>query len=226
MALARRRPAPQWDSVIRGTGVVALLALYPTTRWPDVGALAAFLCITIFVNGPLAPLLPATYEPIQVIAGRAYPALIVAMIGVLGTCYIEFINYYLYRWAILHPRLEKARESQLVRVTVALFRRSPFLSVWLCALTPLPYWAVRFLAPLSGYAIGPYLLATFLGRLPRYYLIARFGRWLPLSDLVLAIVTVFMIATAVVVVVVRWLRARGAPDAAPLAPSQANWTPV
>ena len=210
MALTKRRPAPQWDAVIRGTGVVALLAIYPTIRWPDVGGLAAFLCITIFVNGPLAPLLPATYEPIQIIAGRAYDPLIVALVGVAGTCYIEFINYYLYRYAILHPKLEGARNSKVVRVTVAIFQRSPFWSVWLCALTPLPYWAVRFLGPLTGYPIGRYMLATFLGRLPRYYLIARFGKWLPVSDLVLGVVTVLMIAAALGIVVLHWLRERTA----------------
>lgn len=194
--------------MLRGTGVVGLLAIYPTLRWPYVAGLAAFLMITIFVNGPLAPLLPATYEPIQVIAGRVYPPLLVAMVGVVGTCYIEFINYYIYRYAIMHPRLEGARNSRLVRVTVALFNRSPFWSVWLCALTPLPYWAVRFLGPLTGYPIGPYMLATFLGRLPRYYLIARFGKWLPISNLALAIITVLMIAAALGVVVVQWWRER------------------
>lgn len=205
-ALVRRRGTPQWDAVVRGTGVVALLAIYPTTRWPDVGALAAFLCITIFVNGPLAPLLPATYEPIQVIVGRAYPPPLVALIGVAGTCYIEFINYYLYRWMALHPRLEHARNSRLVRATVALFRRRPFLSVWLCALTPLPYWAVRFLGPMTGYPIGRYMLATFLGRLPRYYLIARFGKWLPISNLALGVATALMIAAALGIVIVQWVR--------------------
>ena len=205
--------------MLRGTGAVALLAIYPSTRWPDVGGLAAFLCITILVNGPLAPLLPATYEPILIIVGRAYPPLIVALVGVTGTCYIEFINYYLYRYAILHPRLERARNSKLVRVTVAVFRRSPFWAVLLCALTPLPYWPVRFLAPLTGYPIGPYILATFLGRLPSYYLVARFGKWLPVSDLVLAIVTALMIAAAVGIVGVHWLRERTAARSARAQPA-------
>ena len=212
-ALTTRRGSRQWDAVLRGTGVVGLVAIYPTLIWPEVGALAAFLCITIFVNGPMAPLLPATYEPIQVVMGRVYPPLLVALIGVVGTCYIEFINYYLYRWMILNPRLERARNSRLTQVIVALFRSNPFLSIWLCALTPLPYWVVRFLGPLTGYPIVPYILATFLGRLPRYYLIARFGRWLPVSDFVLTLAAVVMIAVALAIVIGRWIHeARRSPS--------------
>ncbi|MBI1967994.1 MAG: VTT domain-containing protein [Gemmatimonadetes bacterium] len=206
-ALVRRRGTPQWDAVLRGTGVVALLAIYPTTRWPDVGALAAFLCITIFVNGPLAPLLPATYEPVLMITGRAYHPLLVALIGIAGTLYIEYINYYLYRAAIMHPRLEGARQSKLVRKTVALFEKSPFFAVWLCAWSPLPYWAVRFLAPLSGYPVQPYLIATFLGRAPRLWFFAAIGLVVPVSTQVLVTITVSMVAIGIVVVLHR--RPRG-----------------
>ena len=214
-AATRSLGTPQWDAVLRGTGIVSLLAIYPAMQWPEVGALAAYLCITIFVNGPLAPLLPAAYEPIQIIMGRVYSPLLVALIGVGGTCYIEFINYYLYRWAISAPRLERVRNSRLVRVTVAVFRTSPFLSVFLCALTPLPYWAVRFLAPLSGYPVRPYLVATFLGRAPRYYVLALFGELLPVSTLALAAITVVMIGIAVAIAAVRSRVATRAEPAAP-----------
>src|SRR5256886_9272340 len=74
---------------------------------------------------------------------------------------MEYINYHLYRAALLHPKLERTRQSRLVRRTVALFEKAPFFCVWLCSWSPLPYWAVRFLAPLSGYPVRPYLVATF-----------------------------------------------------------------
>jgi uncharacterized membrane protein YdjX (TVP38/TMEM64 family) len=185
--------------VLRGTGLVALLAIYPTVRWPDLAGLVAFLCITIFVNGPLAPLLPATYEPVLMVTGRVYDPVLVAAVGITGTLYIEYINYYLYRAAVLHPRLFKARESALVRKTVALFAKSPFFAVWLCAWSPLPYWAVRFLAPLSGYPVRPYLVATFLGRGPRLWFFAALGPLVPVSTQWLVMVTVTMIAIAVIV---------------------------
>src|SRR5437867_12116909 len=90
-AATRSLGTPQWEAVLRGTGVVLLLAIYPAMQWPEVGALAAYLCITVFVNGPLAPLLPAVYEPIQIIMGRGYSPVVVAVIGCGGTCCIEVI---------------------------------------------------------------------------------------------------------------------------------------
>lgn len=196
-ALARPRGTAQWDAVVRGTGVVALLAFYPAVQWPAIAGLVGFVCVTIFVNGPLAPVLPATYEPVLMIAGRAYPPLLVALVGIAGTLYVEYLNYHLYRAAILHPRLDEARNSKLVQQTVALFRRSPFFCVWLCAWSPLPYWAVRFLAPLAGYPVRPYLWATLLGRAPRLWFFAALGPVVPVPTPLLVAVTALMIAAAV-----------------------------
>lgn len=211
-ALTRRRGTHQWDAVLRSTGVIALLAIYPVMRWPEIAGLAAFLCITIFVNGPLAPLLPATYEPVLMVAGRVYPPLLVALIGVAGTLYIEYINYYLYRAVLFHPKLDQARASTLVRRTVALFERSPFFAVWLCSWSPLPYWAVRFLAPLSGYPVRPYLVATFLGRMPRLWFFAALGLVVPVATQWLVMVTATMIVVGVLVAIHRHRAARAAPN--------------
>lgn len=199
--LVRRRGTLRWDALIRGVAALALLAVYPALRWPDVAALVGFFCVTVLVNGPLAPLLPATYEPVLMVAGRAYPPLLVALVGIAGILAVEFLNYHLYRAAVLHPRLGPARRSRLVRRTVTLFERSPFFAVWLCAWSPLPYWAVRVLAPLSGYPVGRYLFATFLGRAPRLWFFAALGPVVPVSTqlLVTAIVTMLAVALGIVV---------------------------
>ena len=213
--LTKRRGTPHWDAVLRGTGIVAALAIYPTLRWPNVAGMVAFLCITIFLHGPLAPLLPAAHEAVLMVTGRVYPPLLVAVVGIAGTLYMEYINYHLYRAALLHPKLERTRQSALVRRTVALFEKAPFFCVWLCSWSPLPYWAVRFLAPLSGYPVRPYLVATFLGRAPRYYVLALFGELLPVSTLALAVITVVMIGIAVAIAAVRARLGRRAGPAAP-----------
>ena len=218
-ALTKRRGSSQWDAVVRGTGVVAALAIYPTIRWPEVAGIVGFLCITMFLHGPLAPLLPAAHEAVLMVAGRAYAPLLVAVVGIAGTLYMEYINYHVYRAALLHPRLERTRQSKLVRGTVALFEKAPFFCVWMCSWSPLPYWAVRFLAPLSGYDVRRYLLATFLGRAPRYYFIALFGKILPVSNLALAGVTVAMIAIAVLIGMLQRARHQRAAATSEIAPA-------
>jgi len=201
-ALVRRRGTPQWDAVIRSTGVLALLAIYPTVRWPQLAGLVAFGMITIVMNGPISPLFPASYEPVLMLAGRAYLPLAVAVVATAGTLYMEYINYYIYKYAVFHPKLDRARESFWVRKSAELFDWSPFWAILILAFTPLPYWVARILGPLTHYPIEKYLLATFIGRFPRLWLYAAFGAWLPVSTPVmllgtLTVTVVFLVAAAV-----------------------------
>lgn len=195
--LTRPRGTPSWDLLIRGSIVVGLLAIYPSLRWPYVAELVGFWLVSAAVNGPLAPLMPATYEPILMVAGRVWSPIVVAAVGMAATLWVEFINYHLYRAAVLHPTLDRARASRIVRRTLALFERSPFFAVWLCAWSPLPYWAVRILAPLTGYPMWRYLLATFLGRAPRLWFFAAIGPVVPVSTQLLVTFVVVMLAVAI-----------------------------
>src|SRR6185503_15059064 len=61
--LSRRRGTREWDVVLRATGVLAALAIYPAIRWPGVAGLLGFLCLTLFVSGPISVVVPAAFEP-------------------------------------------------------------------------------------------------------------------------------------------------------------------
>ena len=206
--LCRRRGTLQSDVFLRGSAVLALLAIYALLRWPAAGPLVGFFFVTVLLNGPLSPLLPAAYEPVLMVAGRAYAPSLIALVGVAGILAIEYLNYYLYRIAILHPHAGTVRQSRLVARTLALFERQPFFTVWLCAWSPLPYWAVRVLAPLAGYPVSRYLLATFLGRAPRLWFFAALGAVVPVSTQLLVMATVTMVAAALGIVARRALARR------------------
>src|SRR3989475_10482710 len=98
-----------------------------------------------------------------------------------------------------HPRLEAARRTWVVRQTLALFQRSPFFAVWLCAWSPIPYWIVSVLTPMSQYSMRKYLFATFLGRAPRVWFFATLGLVIPVSTQVLVTCAVAAVVTGVVV---------------------------
>lgn len=187
---------------------MALLAIYPTLRWPDIAGLVGFLGITIAVNGPLSPLLPAVFEPVLIVAGRFYPPFVIGVVATVGTLYIEYLNYYLYRYAVFHPKLERARGHYWVRKSAELFRWSPFWAIVILAFTPLPYWVARILGPLTSYSIGRYLFATFVGRFPRLWLYAALGTWLPMSTRTL--VTGALVVTAILLPALLLLRRRAA----------------
>jgi membrane protein DedA with SNARE-associated domain len=183
-SLLARRGTPEWDAVLRATGILALAAIYPATRWPDVAVLAGFVCLTLFVSGPISVVLPAAFEPMLMVAGNLY---------------MDYVNYHVYGAVMQHPRLERARNSWMVRKTLALFQRSPFFAVWLCAWSPIPYWIVSVLAPLTRYPMRKYLFATFLGRAPRVWFFATLGLVIPVSTQVLATCAVAAVVTGVVV---------------------------
>jgi len=211
--LTRRHGTPLWDFVLRSSGVLALIAILLTRVVPAAGGLISFVVVTIWVNGPLAPFLPATYEPILMAFGQIYPPLVVASLGIAGTLSIEFINYYLYGKLIHLEATRRLRENVIVRKTVKLFERAPFFTVWLCSWSLLPYWAIRVVAPLAGYPIGKYLLATFLGRFPRLWFFAALGRYLQISVEVLAVVTLGAILIGVLVLAPRSRRKSAAATA-------------
>ncbi len=177
-ALLRRRHGDLvWDGIVRGSGAAALLAIPLVLLQPTTAALVAFVLVTVWVNGPISPFLPATYEPILMMYGRLYPPLLIAFLGILGTIYIEYLNYRFYRRIIHSNALNGVRESRTVRQLDSLFRRAPFFTVWLCSWSPLPYWSVRFLSPLANFPASRHLFATFLGRFPRLWFFAALGVW-------------------------------------------------
>jgi len=206
-ALLVRRGTLEWDAVLRATGILALAAIYPALRWPDVAVLTGFLCLTLFVSGPISMVLPAAFEPMLMVAGRLYHPLLVTLLAVAGNLYMDYVNYHLYGAVMRHPRLEAARSSWVVRKTLALFQRSPFFAVWLCAWSPIPYWIVSVLAPMSQYSMRKYLFATFLGRAPRVWFFATLGLVIPVSTQVLVTCAVAAVVTGVGVVLHKGPRA-------------------
>src|SRR3989441_12171221 len=139
--------------------------------------------------------LPAAFEPMLMVAGRLYHPLLVTLLAVAGNLYMDYVNYHVYGAVMRPPRLEAARRSWVVRKTLALFQRSPFFAVWLCAWSPIPYWIVSVLAPLSRYSMRKYLFATFLGRAPRVWFFATLGLVIPVSTQVLATFAVAAVGT-------------------------------
>jgi uncharacterized membrane protein YdjX (TVP38/TMEM64 family) len=202
-----------WDGIVRGSGVVSLAAIPLVLLLPAAGPLVAFMLITIWLNGPLAPFFPASYEPILMIFGRVFPPLLIASLGIVGTLYIEFLNYHLYRRLLKTKTLAPLGESKMAKRIVRWFRVAPFFTVWLCSWSPLPYWSVRFLSPLAGYNVRRHLTATFVGRFPRLWFFAALGMWWSVSTEVLLGVMFGSIALAVSVYAYRVWRSGPTPVA-------------
>lgn len=216
--LTRPRGNRLWDGVVRGTGLLGLLGIALVELLPETAALVGFSIFTIWMTGPLSPLFPTGYEPVLMVMGRVYTPLLVAAVGMATQIYVEFFNYHLHRRLLALDAAESLRESTIVRKLQGYFERHPFFVVWFCAWSPVPYWTVRVLAPLSGYPLGRYMAATVLGRFPKLWVFAALGvYWTAPSDgLLLGIAGGTMVLGAAAWAYKRW---RGSGDGA----TPASW---
>lgn len=185
-ALTRHRGNRLWDGVVRGSGLLGLLGIALVEMLPETAPLVGFSVFTIWMTGPLSPLFPTGYEPVLMVMSRVYAPVLVAAVGMATQIYVEFFNYHLHRRLLALDAAESLRESSVVRKLQGLFERHPFFTVWFCAWSPIPYWTVRILAPLSGYPLGRYMAATVLGRFPKLLIFAYLGLyWQAPSDALL-----------------------------------------
>lgn len=169
--------------------MVGLAGIFVVLRFPEFAPLVGLEVFTIWINGPFSALFPATFEPVLMLYGRLYAPLLVAVVATAGNLYVEFLNWHLYRKVLEHDRAEALRENRVVRFLVRLFDRAPFFTVWICAWSILPFWAVRIVAPISDFPLDRYMWATFLGRLPKLWFFAALGVWLEVPTGILAALT-------------------------------------
>jgi uncharacterized membrane protein YdjX (TVP38/TMEM64 family) len=54
----------------------------------------------------------------------------------------------------------------------------------------IPFYIFRVLSPTAGYSLRKYMLAVFVGRLPRYYVFALMGATLNLPNLTIVLVLI------------------------------------
>lgn len=116
-----------------------------------------------------------TLPPIAFTA-KAYPPVLVAFVGALGTVIAYVIDYAILGWLFRHHRVKKVRDIHLYRKLLKYFDKYAFLTVTAAALLPIPVDVVRLLAISRAYNYWKYLLAAFVGRFPRYLILAYVGK--------------------------------------------------
>jgi uncharacterized membrane protein YdjX (TVP38/TMEM64 family) len=171
-----------WDMLLWTSGGVALAGIALVTLVPQASELAVFFALTLLTNGPYSMFLPVAHEPILMVFARVYPPLLVAALGTVGATMVEAVNFRLYG-ALLHSDLlGQVRSSRWSRRVVEWFGVRPFLTVFICALTPIPFWIARACAALGRYPIHRHLLATAAGRMPRLWFYAAIATVAPISS--------------------------------------------
>jgi membrane protein YqaA with SNARE-associated domain len=128
-------------------------------------AVAAHLLISVLLH-----------EPALFYAAKIYPAVLVAIVGTLATMVAIVVDYWLIGWLVNHHLVKPlVTESRWFQFAQRWFRKAPFLLIAGSALAPVPFYPVKILAIASDYSLARFIGALLIGRLPRFYVLAKIG---------------------------------------------------
>jgi ribonucleoside-triphosphate reductase len=141
------------------------------SRWSQLIGYFAYMSVA-------TSLIPLPLLPYVIALGKVFDPGLVALIGTLGNCLAAFVEYHLLTWFFSKSELEQRLQANPSYQKFShYFERAVFPCLLISALTPIPFEPFRLAAILIRYNITLYLLAIFIGRLPRYYIMAQLGHF-------------------------------------------------
>ncbi len=134
------------------------------------------------------------HEPVILFFGKFYAPLTVALISAAGTLLAEALNYSVFKYLTDTTLYKRLSRKKMVSKLIDLFNRMPFIALLIAGFTPIPFYPFRFLVVMAHYPIWKYLLAVFLSRTPRFFLLSLAGQAIKIPDSMLVIIFVILIA--------------------------------
>ena len=108
--------------------------------------------------------------------GERFDPVLIAFAGSIGTAMACLPDYPLISYAFKYEKIAKLKTTKLYQFSLRFFNKAPFISLVIAAFTPIPWEPFRFLAAAAKYNRFRYILSVFLGRTPRYFLLAKLQR--------------------------------------------------
>jgi uncharacterized membrane protein YdjX (TVP38/TMEM64 family) len=144
-----------------------------------------------------AATLAVATTPLLLLYGRHHEPWAVALFGGAASALGSATQLLLLRWVVADGRSWMKRFAPSRERLESALRQYPsasFLALTVARATPLPDAPLKLVAAAGGYPIPLYGLATFLGSLPYYFVLALIGRrfqipmWIILAALALVVV--------------------------------------
>ena len=132
---------------------------------------AYFLAMIVVFSAASLPPSPPT-----LMAAKANPAWLLALLGGAAAAIAAAIDYHLVRRVFRIDALDRVRHHRLFERAEGWAKVAPFLTVFVFAAVPLPFMIPRVLVPLGGYPLHRYAAAVALGRASRVFVLATFGQ--------------------------------------------------
>jgi len=140
---------------------------------PDWWQLSAFFWYSIPGNSFLW--LP--HEPAVIYAGAIYHPGLVAVIGGLATFVASIVDHIVVRRVFQIKTVAPIKDTRALRFAVRLFYWQPWWAIFIFAISPIPFYPIRLVAPIANYPMSHYVSAVVAGRIPRYFVLALGGVW-------------------------------------------------
>ena len=193
------------------------------TLWPVILPLIVMLVVVFLVTRYLFPQysklfnlflysIPSQFivaiiphEPIIFYFSKYFSPLSVTLVTLLGTLFAEYLNYMLVKLFFKIPKVDDLRKHRTFKKATYYFLRMPFVSLVIAAITPVPFYPFRIIAPASEYPLKKYLLALIVGRTPRFYILAYFGYSIPLPNEIIIVLFILLFAVSVLY----WFKRKG-----------------
>lgn len=123
--------------------------------------------------------IPLPTIPAIGLAAKVFHPVLIAVVGAAGTAIANLNDYAILGWLFRHKKVKKVRDINAYRKFLKFFDKKPFLTLAVGSFLPIPIDVIRLIAISRAYAFWKYMMAAFVGRVPRYLIIAYLGQELP-----------------------------------------------
>ncbi len=147
-------------------------------------------------------LIPIPTLPFVLYISHDYAVWMIVLFGAIGASISSIVEYYVIDFLMKFDRFAKLKQNGKYRKYASYFDKFSFRSIMLASLIPLPLDVIRVLAITRRYSKWKYLLATFLGRIPRIFMLTFVGSQLAYSKtiaiILLAAILIFELTRRVI----------------------------
>ena len=186
--------------------IVALLVLWFISDSIQKSKNLWILFLYSFPSEFLIAIVP--HEPVLLYFGKFYSPQTVALVAIAGTLLTEALNYSVFKFVTDTNFFQKIRHRKVVTRVVELFNKAPFVALLVAGFTPVPFYPFRFLVVMAHYPLKKYILALFLSRTPRFYILALIGHAIKIPNYLLIALFIILIASANIPLLIKFSKKR------------------
>ena len=184
---------PKWIFVILTLFLASLTSFFIYFWYPEYLGYA-FLFFYII---PSNSFIPFPHEPAIIYYGKILGPFSTTLTAIIPTIIACIIDYAVLSPVFSRTRLAKLKKTGIYLRTVYYFSKIPFITIFMAAISPVPFYPVRVLSVASEYPGWKYTLAVVLGRILRYYFLAFFGAVLNIPNWLILIFFLSLVSVPV-----------------------------